>query len=82
MSYSHTFLSSHPVQEFLDAWKKMELTARLQTKANDSTLTLEDFLEKPDHYLSLMSDDDLDVRYHLVDRQSYRMGKCHSVLGE
>jgi hypothetical protein len=62
------------VQEFLDAWKKMGLTDRLRERAGDQTLTLEDFLEKPDHYLTLMSDNEFDVRYHLVNRQVYRMG--------
>ena len=66
----------HPVQEFLDTWKKMDLTKRLQEKAADATLTLEDFLAKPDYYLSLMSDETLNVRHHLVDRQVYRMGKA------
>lgn len=59
----------------------MGLTDRLRDKAGDQTLTLEDFLEKPDHYLALMSDHEFDVRYHLVNRQVYRMGRLGDWTG-
>ncbi len=57
------------------------MTERLREKAGDSTLTLEDFLQDPDKYLKLMSDDQFKARYHLVDRQTYRMGTREEAEG-
>lgn len=68
------------MQEFLDTWKTLRLTERMREVAKDPTLTLEDFLAAPEKYLRLLSDTKFNARFHLIDRQTYRMGQFHVLI--
>eukprot|EP00045_Choanoeca_perplexa_P013616 m.155047 g.155047 ORF g.155047 m.155047 type:complete len:786 (-) comp16403_c0_seq15:402-2759(-) len=64
----------HPVQEFLDAWVKLGMRARIRIAAKDDTLDLVDFLQKPNEHLKAVSTPSFDARYHLLDRTARRFG--------
>ncbi|EDQ86063.1 uncharacterized protein MONBRDRAFT_11390 [Monosiga brevicollis MX1] len=63
----------HPVQEFLDAWRRLDMPGRLQRKLGRD-ISLAQFLLDPHRFLAALTTDDFDVRFHLLDRQAYRMG--------
>jgi hypothetical protein len=54
-NFCHTFACRHPVQEFLDAWVKLGMRARMRLAAKDNSLDLVDFLKAPDKHLQAVS---------------------------